>query len=378
MTWTQVEADKARSLLAREGLAPEKRAALQARLSEFAGASPSGASKLSEDPELAALQAKALSLNSDPAGLGAEKLSDRMQSDSVAPFAAPTTSTEFEKLRNKKIRTPEEEIEHARMLEQTHVATYNDEAANASKLRELDVPPEYSPPTADIASRLAPITWQEPSVEQFLADMAQSPEEIMSPADKEKPETSHAYNVYRDKKWKAALEQAQAAGRPIVRSAMMPGLWKSIQEKSPEHIGGNVISGVKSADAFARGVGDMVSLGAAGAIDRAIRPDEAAEAEENARVHDVSNTLGTAAGAVSPIGLGPAIFGGVKAGLGKALPAGLKGGLAEATAAGGLAAPAMGAVERGFSESEKVFDPDRAAIEMFLGGTLGAAGHPAC
>jgi hypothetical protein len=354
MTWTQVEASKARRLLTSEALLPEKRAALQAKLEEF-----------TLNP-----QAQAPLENTDAIAKG------RTELEPFREAQLPSKAADFETATVQ--RTPEEEIEHARMLEQTHVATYNDQAANASKLRELDVPPEYSPPTADIAARLTPLTWQEPSVEQFQADMGQLPPgsvDIMSPKDLADPENSHAYKVYRDKKWKAALEQAQAAGQPIVRSSMMPGLWKSIQEKSPEHIGSNVISGVKSADAFVRGAGDMVSLGAAGAIDRAIRPEEAAEAEENARVHDVSNTLGTVAGAVSPVGLGPAIFGGVKAGLGKALPAGLKGGLTEATAAGALSASAMGAVERGFSENGKVFDPDRALIETLLGGTLGAAGH---
>ena len=379
--WTQEQADKARALLARGRLSPEKQAALEGKLQAFSSKqAPSGAQSLSEDPELAKAQARAIELmaGGDPAGLRAEPLPQRMESDKEAPFKPPQSAQEFENLRNKKtVRTPAEIEELNRAKMRMHEELYNDDAPTASKLREFDRPAEFTPPAADLMTKLNPTAWDEPSVERFMADMGQT----LSPSDREQaklnPEGLHAYKVYRDKKWAEALAQAQELGVPIVRSAFVPGLLENIQKGNATGAIGNAKSGMNSVAALAKGGRDAYTLGATDWLDRQIDPEANEADKENARAHGLSSGIGTAAGYLAPTGAANTIFSAGKAGLQKALPRALQGGYLEATAAGALTAPVAGAIERGFSADpeQRALDPDRMLIESLLGGGFGLAGH---
>lgn len=374
MTWTSEQADKARRLLDQPDLSPEKRSALQAKLSEFSGSAPSGAQSLSSDPGLASAQAKAIALmGGDAAGMRAEPLPARMQSGADVP--ALNTGDDFERARLVKgkgvQRTPEEEIEYAKALRDFHIKTYNDEASNASKLRELDLPPEYTPPTASFMDKVNPVAWNEPSVEQFMADMANTLDNKEAELVKTDPESSHAYKIYRDRKWKDALEQAQQAGTPIVRVDMTKETWKKLLGNAKEGTGAalsSVASGLTSGGTDFAGK----KLEEAGLQDKGVTES----IQENERAYPLVSGLGEAIGYLHPRSLANATFGAVKSGLGKVAPnlSKVAGGAVEATAAGAIAGPAVGAGERLFSGQEAL-DPDRMAIEALLGGGLGLAGQ---
>lgn len=353
-TWSQAQASKARRLLAGDGLSPEKRAALTSKLEDYT------TNPLATVPV--------------PGATGAEAIERSLtELEPMRPAKLPTTAAEIE-AGGKRESSQEEIDDEALQRRQNRSILYNDEAANASKLRELDLPPEYTPPTAGLVAKLSPLAWQEPSEERFLADMGPTLSEMDRRDFEQDPDSSYAYKVYRDKAWATALKQAQDMEQPIVRSAFMKGLWQSIKDKDPLNAGGNVMQAGRALDSAVRGAGDALSLGAAGAIDRAIRPEGAAAAEENARANPISNVLGETAGYLSPVGGANAIFGGVKKGVEKALPT-LGKGIVGAVTSGAIAAPAIGAVERGFDPNQKALDPDRMVIESLLGGGLGLLGH---
>lgn len=284
------------------------------------------------------------------------------EQEPLRPVKLPSTASEIEG--GKVQRTPEEEIEHGKMLAQRHEESQR-------ILAEMNGPSEYTPPTAGILQKLSPITWQEPSEEQFLADMGSQLSNSDMAELKQLGEESHAFKVYRAQRWRKALEDAKKLDQPIVRASKLGELWGKDKGLA---LGGRAMQGIRMADSAVRGAGDALSLGAAGAIDRAIRPEGAEAAEENARANPISNVLGETAGYLSPVGGANAIFSGVKSGVERALPT-LGKGAVGALATGAISAPAIGAVERGFDPNQKAFDPDRMAIESLLGAGLGFGGH---
>lgn len=379
MTWGPAEAARARRVLAREGGDPAKRAITAAKLKEYELNPQNSEPAIGDAAMDASRQAFGEPVAPDRTIEPRERWMVERREEKAAglqkPSKLPTTAAEIE-AGGKREKSQAELDEEALQRRNAYAATHDDSLPNASKLKEFNLPVEYTPPTAGIIDKLSPFAWQEPSRERFLADMGNSLSYSEMAQFEQDPESSRAYRIYRDRSWQKALQRAQGSGQPIVRAAFMPGIWQSLSEPvdEPLHLGANLMQGIRTADSAARGFGSAVSLRGADALDRAVRPEGAAEAEENARANPIANLVGETAGYLSPVGGANAVFSGVKAGVERALPTLGKGAIG-ALATGAIAAPAIGAIERGFDPNEKALDPDRAVIESLLGAGFGLAGH---
>ena len=205
----------------------------------------------------------------------------------------------------------------------THDALYNDKARNASKLRALDVPPEYIP--TGIGFDALPtfvggktVHYEEPSVEQFRRDMAsQIDPSILEGMD----EHSEPYKQYADAQWAKIYQQAKASGTPVVRHKYRQG--EGVQ---------------KAADILASGIGPLqaattgFSEGSTGGLAEAIGEKagllDKASMQGVAEAHPVARTVGKVLGVLNPYGLASqaikgssALFAGAA---GKATPTGLQ------------------------------------------------------
>jgi len=310
--------------------------------------------------------------------------------DTQAAAAADVPYPEMQRRRAEQLRVQSEGLEESLKIR------------NLSKDPALYAPPEYrsqrsqmpgqtpfhNPALHEAIPHIGHTVWEEPSLEQFRADMdgdlralGLNPERVT--------EEDPIYKRYADAMWAQAYKQAAAQDRSIVRRSQLQG-----DDSYAMSVINNGLAAIMGAQETA-GFNVPAELGA-GVMVPFMTPDNdpiegerlAQEMVVNARglqeQHPVANFLGSLGGALLP-------GGGFQAGLGK-----LMGGAPRAMGAAGQLATGMGAgavmgagsqlisdTVRNLGDMSRGADPtlsggemvDRAGLSGVLGGAFGLGGE---
>jgi hypothetical protein len=250
---------------------------------------------------------------------------------------------------------------------------YDESLPTASKLKELNVPPEHIGEGPVNHQSM----WFEPTIDEFHEDM----KEVLGDQVLRYDEKSDAYKEYSDQRWKEAYEKAKGEGRTLMRVDFSPSTTGGVLDWKNRlaHAQDALYAGVAGVD---RGL----LLGAGAALSGSVTPGAKEQIERTEARHPIASGLGLAGGILNPQAVSNLAARGVVA-TGRALAPGtakllgrmpILGGIVSGAAQGAAGAGAQVAGEELVEQAAGTRPPDplgalrRGGEAAAIGGAIGA------